>query len=73
MDTLCIVAHIFDGNFHAMIPTKEEEVDKIEEFSDRLANIVLDAGGEYSNQPQFVYGNRASLISSSIVALVIVP
>ncbi|EEQ99686.1 D-lactate dehydrogenase, putative [Perkinsus marinus ATCC 50983] len=50
VDTLCIVAHIFDGNFHAMIPTKEEEVDKIEEFSDRLANIVLDAGGSVSGE-----------------------
>ncbi|EER08355.1 d-lactate dehydrogenase, putative [Perkinsus marinus ATCC 50983] len=33
-----------------MIPTKEEEVDKIEEFSDRLANIVLDAGGSVSGE-----------------------
>ncbi|KAF4671148.1 hypothetical protein FOZ61_005371 [Perkinsus olseni] len=50
VDTLCIVAHIFDGNFHAMIPTKEDEVDKIEEFSDRLADIVLEAGGSVSGE-----------------------
>ncbi|KAF4709438.1 hypothetical protein FOZ63_020637, partial [Perkinsus olseni] len=40
----------FDGNFHAMIPTKEDEVDKIEEFSDRLAYIVLEAGGSVSGE-----------------------